>query len=677
MQITRVVFSAVLFFLVLVGSSRAQLRGIPVQNMDRNVNACSDLDAFANGRWRDEHPMPATQTTWSQKTITQEETRARLRGLAEEDAKKSGRLPVGSPGQLTGDFYAACMDQPRVDALGLEPLRKEMKVIDGVRDTSGLAGAIVQVQKIRLAAPLALDSVQDLHNPTSVIAEVEIRGLSLPDRDYYLRDEPRFKDVREKYVQHIHKMLALAGKKEEESARAAASVLKIETTLAQNALSRVELRDPSAEDHPMTLAELKRFAPHFDWDLEFQTLQVSREGHVNVPQPKLTQAFDNLLGSASLDDWRAYVNWRLLNEAAPYLAASFDQEHFNFFGTTLTGAKEPLPRWQRCVVATDSLLGEALGHEYVDRYLPPEAKAKAREMAVNIVNELKLSIETRTWMSAPTKVKALEKVNALNIKIGYPDIWKDYAGVKIEHGTYLEDVFSAKSYDGRDRLGQIGKRVDRNRWRMTPPTMNAYYSPEMNEVVVPAGYLQPPGFDAKGLDAINYGAVGVSIGHEISHGVDDEGAKFAADGKLENWWSDTDYKEFEARTACTTAQYDNFFVEPGLHLQGKLVTGEALGDLGGVNLSWRAYKRSRVEKGPEPSVDGFTPDQQFFLAEAQWRGTLVRPEAARRNVSTDPHPPGRYRVIGPLSNMPEFQQAFQCKPGDAMVRPEAARCALW
>jgi putative endopeptidase len=677
LRIMRVVCSTVLSFPLLVGPSRAQLRGIPVQNLDRSLNACTDFDAFANGRWRAEHPMPPTQTTWSEKTITQEDTRARLRVLAEEDAKKARQLPLGSPGQLTGDFYGACMDQKRVNDRGLDPLRTRLKSIDSVQDAKPLVDAIVQVQKIRIAAPLSLDSVQDLHNPARMIAQVEIGGLSLPDRDYYLSEEPRFKDVREKYDKHIQKMMALAGKNEEEAQHAAAAVILIETTLAQNALSRVDLRDPGAEDHPMSFAELKSLAPHFDWEHEFQTLHVSREGHVNVSQPKLTQAFDKLLGSASIEDWREYLNWRVLNEAAPYLASSFDQTHFDFYGTTLTGAKEQLPPWQRCVIATDSMLGEALGHEYVDRYLPPEAKARAREMAVNIVNELKLSIETRHWMSAPTKAKALEKMNALNIKVGYPDKWKDYAGVRIERGAYLEAVLSARSYDVRDRLGQIGKPVDRSRWGMTPPTLNAYYSPEMNEIVVPAGYLQPPGFDAKGLDAINYGAVGVSIGHEISHGVDDSGAQFAADGKLENWWSERDYKEFQARTACTTAQYDNYFVEPGLHLQGKLVTGEALGDLGGVNLSYRAYKRSRAAKGPEPNVDGFTPDQQFFLAEAQWRGTVVRPETARRNVSTDPHPPGKYRVIGPLSNMPEFQQAFQCEAGDAMVRPEATRCALW
>jgi len=652
-------------------------RGVAAENIDRAANPCTDFDAYANGAWRATHPMPAIQTTWASRTVTQDETRARLRSIAEEDAAKASSLPKGSPGQMTGDFYAACIDESRINSLGLEPLQPTLKSIDTAVDAKSLTAQIVALQQIGIDAPVSLSSAQDLHDTTHVIAEISIAGLGLPDRDYYLRDEPRFKEAREKYIVFIHKMFTLAGANEADATSAVSAVMKIETALAQASLSRVERRDPKAEDHPMTLAELKTLAPHFGWDAEFDTLNVSKEGHVNVTQPKLVETFDSLLTSSSIADWRLYLRWTALRTQSAYLAAPFEEERFHFYGTVLSGVKEQRPRWQRCVIATDANLGEALGHEYVDRYLPPEAKARARQMAVNIVNELKLSIETRDWMSAPTKAKALEKINALNIKIGYPDKWKDYSGVTIDRATYFDDALSATRYAVRDDLNQIGKPVDRGRWGMTPPTMNAYYNPQMNEIVVPAGYLQPPGFDPKGLDAINYGAVGVSIGHEISHGVDDEGAQFAADGKLENWWTPADYKNFEGRTACTTKQYDNYFVEPGLHLQGKLVTGEALGDLGGVNLSYRAYHRSREGKGPEPTVDGFTPDQQFFLAEAQWRGALVRPEAARTAVSTDPHPPGKFRVLGPLSNMPEFEKAFACKPGDPMVRPENERCALW
>ncbi len=673
----RILSSLLATVLTLSASVQAELRGVPVTNIDRSANACTDFDVYANGQWRTTHPMPAIQASWAIRVVTQEETRAKLRAIAEEDAGKAASLPKGSPGQLTGDFYAACMDKTRIDALGLKPLLPLWKQVDGVHDAKSLSAEIVHLQQIAVQAPVHLNAAQDLHDPARMIAEIDIAGMGLPDRDYYLRDEPRFKEAREKYIAYARKMFVLSGMADGEATRASDAVLKIETALAQPRLTRVALRDPKVQDHPMSVAELKSLAPHFDWNLEFQVLGITQQRHVNVPQPKLVAAFDGMLSSVPLDDWRTYLHWQLLNEEATALSAPFDEEYFAFYSTALKGVTEQRPRWQRCVIDTDRLLGEALGHEYVDRYLPPVAKARARTMAVNIVNELKLSIESRDWMTAPTKAKALEKANALNIKVGYPDKWKDYNGVVIDRSRYLESTLSAARYGARDDLQQIGKPVDRGRWDMTPPTMNAYYNPTLNEIVVPAGYLQPPGFDPKGLDAINYGAVGVSIGHEISHGVDDEGAQYAASGKLENWWTDADYTNFQAHTACTTRQYDGYFVEPGLHLQGKLVTGEALGDLGGVNLAYRAYKRSRKGKGPEPTVDGFTPDQQFFLAEAQWRGMLVRPAAARMAVSVDPHPPGKFRVLGPLSNMPEFEKAFQCKRGDAMVRPEAERCSVW
>jgi putative endopeptidase len=660
----------------LTGSAQ-QLRGVAAANIDRSLDACSDFDAYANGAWRAGHPMPAFQSTWAVRSVTQDDTLARLRGIAEGDAAKAATMAKGSPGEMTGDFYGACMDTAAIDAAGLKALQPLRVRIGAVKDAATLSAAVTALFDVGVSAPVQLGAMQDLHDTTRMIADVDMGGLGMPDRDYYLRDEPRFKRVRDAYVPYVEQMFTLAGANAAGAAAASAAVMKVETALAQARMSRVEMRDPKAQDHSMTVAELKVLAPHFDWDGLFKATRVPTAGHVNVDQPKQLQAFDGLLTTVSLPEWKAYLEWRLLDASGSYLSDKYEEPWFGFHGAVLTGAKEQRARWQRCVQSTDRLLGEALGHEYVDMYLPPEAKARARQMAVNIVNELKISIESREWMTAPTKAKALEKMNALNIKVGYPDKWKTYAGVVVDRKDYASSAMSARAYAVRDDLQQIAKPVDRGRWGMTPPTMNAYYDPLMNEVVVPAGYLQPPGFDPKGLDAINYGAVGVSIGHEISHGVDDEGAQFAADGRLLKWWTDEDYKAFETRTACTTQQYDGYFVEPGLHLQGKLVTGEALGDLGGVNLAYRAYKRSREKLGPEPTVDGFTPDQQFFLAEGQWRGALVRLEAARTAVSVDPHPPGRYRVLGPLSNMPEFEKAFSCKQGDAMVRAEKDRCSVW
>ncbi|SDG01808.1 M13 family metallopeptidase [Terriglobus roseus] len=668
-------FAACALLVCTLSLSAQQLRGVPVENLDRSVNPCNDFEAFAVGGWRKTHPMPERQATWAIRSVTQDDTWARLRTIAEDDMKKTS--PKGSPAQLTGDFYGACMDDAAINSAGLKPLEPMLHAVDSIRDVKALNAAMVTMAAMGMDAPVGEGATQDSHDTTKMIAEIQIGGLGMPDRDYYLRDEARFKHVREEYMEYMKKMYALAGENAEQATTDSAAVMKIETALAQARMSRVELRDPKATDHPTTFAELKTLAPHYDWDADFKAKHIPTTGHMNVGQPKVVQAFDGLLTSVSLAEWKAYLRWHLLDGNAASLADNFEETSFAFRGTVLSGTKEQRPRWQRCVITTDRMLGEALGHEYVDRYLPPEAKARARTMAVNIVNELKLSIQTRDWMTAETKTKALEKVNALNIKIGYPDKWKTYEGVVVKRDTFLENVISARRYSVRDDLQQIGKPVDRGRWDMTPPTMNAYYNPLMNEVVVPAGYLQPPGFDPKGLDAINYGAVGVSIGHEISHGVDDEGAQYAADGRLLKWWTDADYKNFTERTACTTKQYDNYFVEPGLHLQGKLVTGEALGDLGGVNLAFRAYERSREGKGPEPTVDGLTPEQQFFLAEGQWRGALARPEMARTAVSTDPHPPGRYRVLGPLSNMPEFDKAFACKEGDAMVRPAAEQCSVW
>ena len=399
----RLATPAFLTLLTFAASANAQLRGVAADDIDRKADPCTDFDAYANGQWRATHPMPAIQTTWAIRTVTQDETRARLRDIAVEDAAKAAGLPKGSPGQMTGDFYASCIDEARVNALALKPLEPLLASVETVKDAKSLSAEIIQLQQVNISAPLNLSSTQDLHNTTQIIADLDLNGLGMPDRDYYLRDEPRFKTVREAYLVYIHKMFVLAGASDTDAARAVDAVMKIETPLAQARLSRVELRDPKLQDNPKRFAELKALAPHFDWDEEFSTLGVTTAGHANVDQPKLMQAFDGLLTSVSIEDWRLYLRWHVLNGEAAYLAAPFEEARFGFYGTTMTGVKEQRPRWQRCVIATDGMLGEALGHEYVDRYLPPEAKARAREMAVNIVNELKLSIESRDWMSAPTK----------------------------------------------------------------------------------------------------------------------------------------------------------------------------------------------------------------------------------------------------------------------------------
>jgi endothelin-converting enzyme/putative endopeptidase len=665
-------FAAAALGCTLLPFSAAAQQGARVQDIDKSLSACDDFDNYANGQWRKQNPMPAIQTSWALRTVTQEETTAKLRGLLDEASSR--KQAAGSTEQLIGDFYGACMDEAAVNAAGLKPLQATLSRVDAIKDARGVQAVIVDLMKAGVRAPLDISSSQDAHAPLDTIAEISIRGLGLPDRDYYLRNEPRYKEIREKYIAHVETMFKLAGYSEVQAKEATDAVLKIETKLAEARLSRVELREPKNTDHPMQFSELAATYPGFDWVATYKALNIP-QGKLNLSQPKLTAAFLAELKQMQVGEWKAYLRWMVLHADAAYLPTTFVDENFHFFGTVMTGVKEQRPRWQRCSRLVDSQLGEALGKKYVEVYFSPEAKARAREMAVNIAEQLKLSITGNDWMTQATKAKALEKVSALNIKVGYPDKWKDYSSVKVTRTDFLSNITSTQAFAVRDDLERIGKPLDRGRWDMTPPTMNAYYNPQMNEVVVPAGYLQPPGFNPKGLDAINYGAIGVTIGHEISHGVDDEGAQFAADGSLTMWWTPEDFEKFKAKTACTTQQYDSYFIEPGIHHNGKLVTGEALGDLGGVNLALRAYEKSRAGRGPEPTVDGLTPEQQFFLAEAQWRGALVRPEAARSQVQVDPHPLGKWRVLGPLSNMPEFEKAWGCKKGDPMVRAET--CKVW
>ncbi len=678
MHILRV---AMVFGLLSVGVSsgmlvaQGPLEGVKVGDIDRSVDACTDFDAYANGNWRKEHPMPAVQTTWARRNVAQDETLGKLKSLLE--VSSSVKSPArGSTDQLIGDFYGSCMNEAQINGLGLKPLQLVLAKIDGVKDRKGLVAELVELHGYGIYAPVRLSSTQDAHAPTEVIAEVAVNGMGLPDRDYYLRDEPRFKGMREKYVVHVATMFELAGYSPLQAKEAADAVLRLETKWATVKLNRVELRDLAATDHPMTFAAMQALMRQFDWGSAYKAWGVP-QGKVNVTELKLVKALDAELAATPLADWKNYLKWHVLRKESAVLPVAFGDQTFAFFGTTMTGAKEQRPRDQRCVREVDSRLGEALGKKYVEAYFPPEAKARAREMAVNIVDQLKLSIQKNDWMTADTKVKALEKVGALNIKVGYPDKWKSYTGVTITRGEYLKNAMATDAFKVREDLAEIGKPLDRGLWRMTPPTLNAYSNPAMNEIVVPAGYLQPPGFNLKGIDAVNYGAIGVTIGHEISHGVDDEGARYDAKGALTDWWSPESYKLFQAKTGCTAEQYDKYFVDPGVHLNGKFVLGEALGDLGGVNLAFRAYKKSREGKGPEPTIDGLTPEQQFFLAEGQWRGALARPETARMAAQVDPHPAGKYRVIGPLSNMPEFEKAFSCKQGDAMVRTEAERCVLW
>ncbi|MGH8203028.1 MAG: M13 family metallopeptidase, partial [Steroidobacteraceae bacterium] len=514
------------------------------------------------------------------------------------------------------------------------------------------------------------------HEPTQMIAHVYASGLGLPDRDYYLKPEDRFVETRAKYHEHVAKMFTLAGSKPEQADAAAKSVFELEKRFAEASLDNVARRDPLQQDHKIRFDGLAGMASDFDWTAYFDAAKLPRID-LNVTEPKFLEAFNRELAKAPLEQWRNYLDWHVLNSFAGSLSAPFVEQDFAFYGRYLSGATEMKPRWKRCAEATDDQLGDALGRAYVEKHFPPEAKARMQEMVRNILLAMRGTIEGLDWMSPATKTRAQEKLSTFNAKVGYPEKWKDYAGLVIDRDSYFDDIVAATRWNIRDNLSQVGRPVDWGRWEMTPPTSNAYYSASKNEIVFPAGILQPPAFDVTATDAVNYGAIGVVIGHEVSHGFDDQGAKFDALGRFKNWWTAVDNEKFEARGQCVVRQFDGYFIEPGIHHNGKLVLGESIGDLAGAKLAWLAYQKSREGKGPEPTLDGFTPEQQFFLSWGQWRGDETRPETQRTMVQGDPHPVAKFRVIGPLSNLPAFSEAFSCKAGDAMVRPEADRCEVW
>ncbi len=673
MQLIR--FFLLFLFCSVPAFAQQALVGIQTADLDRSASPCTDFYQFSNGAWRAANPIPATMDRWSRRWAAGESNKDQLRVILEEASAKHD-LPKGSVDQLIGDYYAACMDETRVNQAGATPIKPMLAEIDAIKDQASLQQMIIRFGDLGIQVPFVLSAASDNHNPSQVIADVQGGGLGLPDRDYYLKTEERFKEARTQYLVHVANMFQLAGYSEEASHKAAEQVMQFETALANATLDNVAHRDPKAIDHQTTYAQLQQLTPHFDWNAYYKDANLPRV-NLNVQEPAFMKEFDQQLSTTPLADWKIYLTWQLLHGAAPYLSQAFVQENFNFYDKTLGGVSELKPRWKQCVESTDQFLGEALGRDYVDRYFPPEAKARAQEMVKNILAAMGDTINGLDWMTPETKKKAMEKIATFNVKVGYPDKWKDYSHVVITRNSYFDDVVSGAEFAVTDDRSTIGKPVDRGRWGMTPPTSNAYYNPLMNEVVFPAGILQPPAFSVKATDAVNYGAIGVVIGHEISHGFDDQGAQYDSIGRLNNWWTADDLKKFQAKTQCVVTQFDGYYIEPNIHHNGKLVLGESIGDLAGVKIAYLALQKSQQGKPPGPTIDGFTPDQQFFIAWGQFRGDETRPETQRLMVQGDPHPVAKFRVIGPLSNFPPFASAFSCKPDSAMVRPAAERCVVW
>ena len=644
-------------------------------SLDPNTAACTDFYQYANGGWMAANPIPPAYSSWGVANLLDEHNRELLHEILEAAAKNT-KAVKGSSEQKVGDYYATCMDEAAIETAGLNPLASEFARIGKIKDQKTLLDEIIHLHSTGINILFVSGSTQDFKNSAEVTAEVDQGGLGLPDRDYYLKTDVKSTTIRGQYGTHVAKMFELIGDDAAKSAAEARTVMGLETKLAEASMTRVERREPANVYHRMTVAQLHDLAGGFDWPTYFQKMGVPPKTDVNVATPEFFKALNQQLTSVPMADWQTYLRWHLINNAATALPAKFVDEDFNFKGKTLQGSKENLPRWKRCVAGTDRVLGEALGEVYVKKAFPPAAKARALQMVRNLEAALKTDITTLSWMSDPTRKQAIVKLDAFLNKIGYPDKWRDYSTLQVDRSSYIANRFRAGAFGKRRDLNKIGKPVDKTEWGMSPPTVNAYYNPQINEIVFPAGILQPPFFDAEADDAFNYGGMGSVIGHEMTHGFDDEGSQFDSTGNLANWWTDADKKEFTGRAQCVIDQFNSFEVEKGLNENGKLVAGESIADLGGLVVAYAAFQKA-TEGKPRVTIDGFTPDQRFFLGYARGWATNMRPELQRLLVNLDPHPLAKFRVNGPLANMTQFAAAFQCKASDAMVRDDAKRCVIW
>ena len=647
------------------------------KNMDTSIKPQDDFYLYANGNWVKSNPIPPEYSRWAAFTELDERNKNALHEIAEKAAKKAPEKGDASDVQKVGDFYASGMNEKAVDSAKAKPLEAELKRIDSMKDRKDVLKEIAHLHGMGINAFFLFTSGQDDKNSTMVISQAYQGGLGMPDRDYYTKDDDASKRLRDQYVEHVTKILTLAGAPAAQASAHAKKVMEIETSLAKPARIRVELRDPQKNYNKMSQKDLQALMPDFDWNEYFKELKLAAPGDINVGQPDFFKAINDVFKTVSIDDWKTYLRWHLLHATASTLSNDFVNENFNFYESTLRGTKQIKPRWKRVVAKTDEELGESLGKLYVAEHFPPEAKARALEMVNNLREALADRIKSLDWMDEPTKQEALKKLAAFGVKIGYPDKWRDYSLLKIDRGPYVLNVMRGDVFETDRELKKIGKPVDRTEWGMSPPTVNAYYNANMNEIVFPAGILQPPFFDPNADDAVNYGGMGAVIGHEMTHGFDDQGRQFDATGNLRDWWSEESAKNYTERSKAIVAQYAAYEALPGLHINGELTQGENIADIGGVKLAYMALQKALSKKGGQPKIDGFTPEQRFFLGFAQiWRNNQ-RDEDLKLQVNTNPHSPGRFRTIGPLSNLPEFQKAFDLPEGSPMVRAADQRVNIW
>jgi putative endopeptidase len=643
---------------------------LDVTSMDHTADPCVDFFQYSCGGWIKNNPIPPDQSSWSTYAKMQDENRFKLRDILEAASTPDpNRKPVT---QKIGDYYASCVDEKAIDAKGAGPLKPMLDEIAAIKSKADLADVVAAM--IDDNALFDFSSQQDFRDANQVIAGVDQGGLGLPDRDYYTKTDAKSEDLRKDYLAHVQKMFELLGDKSETAAAEAQTVMRIETAFAKGSMTRVERRDPKALDHKLTSAEFEKIAPEFRWKVYFAKVGVPSLSSLNVASPEFFKTLNAELARENLADWKIYLRWHLVHADATHLATPFVNENFAFYGKTLRGQQQLQPRWKRCTQAVDGYLGEALGQAYVEKYFPPEAKQEALKVVKEIQAAMEQDINNLTWMSPATKQQAIVKLHAMANKIGYPEKWRDYSKLEIVRGDELGNVERSRKFEFDRELAKIGKPVDRSEWDMTPPTVNAYYNSQMNDINFPAGVLQPPAFDPKSDAAPNYGDTGGTIGHELTHGFDDEGRQFDAQGNLRDWWTPEDAKQFEKRAACISDQYSTYTIVDDIKINGKLTLGEDVADLGGLILAYMAWKEDT--KGQNlPSLDDLTPDQRFFVGYGQsWCGE-TRDETKRMRATVDPHSPEKYRTNGVVSNMPEFQQAFHCKPTAPMVNLN--RCRVW
>ena len=679
MRIARLLLASV-YVCCFAGAQEAPLTSLPYTPvletafMDKKADPCVNFYQYSCGKWSQRNPIPPDQATWDVYSKLNNENQRFLWGILQQ-AEQGGAARTSNE-QKIGDLFHACMDESSIERAGVKPIEPVLAQIEQLPSKREIASFVAQqhVNGDTGGFLFGFGSGQDFDNSSSVIAFAAAGGLGLPDRDYYVKTDAKSQETRQRYVEHVAKMLALTGESVADAQSGAATVMRMETELAKASLTRVELRDPYNSKHKYSRAKLSSIAPDWNWEVYLTKVQTPSFEQINVTEPKFFEALNHEIQTESLAAWKAYLRWHLVHAEAQSLSSKFVAEDFDFYGKYLTGAKEMPARWKRCTRIVNRKLGEALGEVFVDKTFTPQTKADALKMTNEIEHEMEADIRELSWMSEPTKQQALTKLHGIVNKIGYPDRWRDYSSVAVSPDDFVGDMHTASSFEFHRDLNKIGKPVDRTEWEMTPPTVNAYYDPQMNDINFPAGVLEPPLFDVKSDEASNYGNTGATIGHELTHGFDDEGRQFDAKGDLKDWWTPADAKAFEQRVSCVRDQYAQYTVIDDIKINSKLTLGEDVADLGGTLLAYVAWKHATAEKKLEP-IDGLTPDQRFFVGMAQWACGDARPEAKRLHALTDPHSPDEYRINGVVANLPEFGQAFSCKAGQPMMRERA--CRVW